>query len=174
MPKKSLVVLSILFLAGFIALAQDTSKPAQSAQSPQATQSNQPAQSGQGTQATAPAESKIPPEAAKQQNPVKPTAESIAAGKRMYGYDCAMCHGETGDGKGDLAGDMKLQLTDFREAKSMQGVTDGELFYIIKNGKGQMPAEGTRAKPEQIWNMVNFIRSLAKGQKTETAAKASS
>lgn len=168
MPGKSLVVVSILFLAGFIALAQDTSKPAQSTQSSQAAPS---APSNQGAQAAVPAPSKIPPEAIKQPNPVKATAESIAAGKRMYGYDCAMCHGDTGDGKGDLAGDMKLQLSDFRDAKSLQDKTDGELFYVIKNGRGQMPPEGTRAKPEQIWNMVNYIRSMTKSQKAETAAK---
>jgi mono/diheme cytochrome c family protein len=87
----------------------------------------------------------------------------------MYGYDCAMCHGDSGNGKGDLAADMKLQLADFSDPKSLQGKTDGELFYVIKNGKGQMPAEGTRAKPDQIWNMVNYIRSLAKSAKPEKA-----
>ena len=35
-------------------------------------------------------------------NPVKPTAESLAQGKKYYGYDCAMCHGKTGDGKGEV------------------------------------------------------------------------
>jgi mono/diheme cytochrome c family protein len=159
MASKSLALVSVFFLAGLIALAQNPAKPAQSTPSTQ------------GGQANAPAEFKIPPEAVKQPNPLKPTAESIAAGKRMYGYDCAMCHGQAGDGKGDLAADMKLQLADFRDRKSLQDKTDGELFYIIKNGKGQMPAEGTRAKPEQIWNMVNYIRSLAKEQKAESAEK---
>lgn len=91
----------------------------------------------------------------------------------MYGYDCAMCHGENGNGKGDLAGDMKLQLADFGDPKSFQGKTDGELFYVIKNGKGDMPAEGTRAKTDQIWDMVNYIRSLAKGAKSEKTEAAS-
>ncbi|HVP54328.1 MAG TPA: hypothetical protein VMU45_04970, partial [Candidatus Eisenbacteria bacterium] len=43
------------------------------------------------------------PEAvAKMVNPVKPTPESLAQGKKYYGYDCAMCHGDTGNGKGDV------------------------------------------------------------------------
>ncbi len=41
-------------------------------------------------------------------------------------------------------------------------MTDEEIFYIIKNGKGQLPPEGDRAKPEMIWNMVILVRSFAK------------
>ena len=41
-------------------------------------------------------------------NPVKATPESIAQGKKIYGYDCASCHGATGDGKTDVAKDLKM------------------------------------------------------------------
>jgi mono/diheme cytochrome c family protein len=158
MPTNRVILCLAFFLAAVVALAQSSSKPAQSE-----TQSRAPAAG-----AAAPSASdKIPPEAVKQANPVKASAESIAAGKRMYGYDCAMCHGASGDGKGDLAGDMKVPLVDFRDAKAMQSRSDGELFYIIKTGKGEMPGEGSRAKPEQIWNMVNYVRSLAKKESAE-------
>jgi len=110
----------------------------------------------------APAPSAIPAEAAHQTNPVKPTPESLAAAKKMYGYDCAMCHGENGNGKGDVVADLKLSLKDFTDPAALKDMTDGELFYIIKNGKGQMPSEGDRAKPEMIWNMVIIVRSFAK------------
>ena len=107
------------------------------------------------------AESKIPPEAAARVNPVKPAEESHAKGKKLYGFDCAMCHGEKGDGKGDMASDMK-NVTDFTNPDALKNRTDGELFYVIRHGKGEMPPEGDRAKDEDIWNMVNYIRSLAK------------
>jgi mono/diheme cytochrome c family protein len=113
-------------------------------------------------------EFKMPPEAAKTPNPVKPTAASLAAGKKTYGYDCAMCHGKDGDGKGDLAADMKLSLKDYTDPASLKDMTDGELFYIIKNGKGDMPAEGDRAKPDEVWNLVNYVRSFAKKDKTKS------
>ncbi len=106
-------------------------------------------------------EYKIPPEAAAKVNPVKPTAESLAKGKKLYGYDCAMCHGANGDGKGDMASDMK-NVTDFTKPDALKSRTDGELFYVIRNGKGEMPPEGDRAKDDDIWNMVNYVRSLAK------------
>jgi mono/diheme cytochrome c family protein len=110
----------------------------------------------------APTPSAIPTEAARQTNPVTPTPESLAAAKKMYGYDCAMCHGETGNGKGDVVADLKLSLKDYTDPAALKDMTDGELFYIIKNGKGQMPPEGDRAKPEMLWNMVILVRSFAK------------
>jgi mono/diheme cytochrome c family protein len=112
--------------------------------------------------AKAPAPYKIPPEAAARVNPVKPSAESLAKGKKLYVIDCAMCHGKDGDGKGDMASDIK-NVTDFTNPDALKNRTDGELFYITRNGKGEdMPPEGDRAKDDDIWNMVNYIRAFAK------------
>lgn len=137
-------VVSALVLLCFTVSAQEEPKPA----APPASSSA--------------AESKIPPEAAKLPNPVKPTAASLAQGKKSYGFDCAVCHGKDGDGKGDLAADMKLKLADYRDPAALKDFTDGELFYIIKNGKGEMTGEGDRAKSDEIWDMVNYVRSFAK------------
>jgi mono/diheme cytochrome c family protein len=108
-----------------------------------------------------------------QHNPVKPTPDSIAQGKKVYGYDCAMCHGVDGDGKGDLAIDMKLKLLDYRDPDSLKDKTDADLFQIIQKGKGGMPEEGDRAKPDVIWDLVNYVRSFARkdsGSKENPAA----
>jgi mono/diheme cytochrome c family protein len=115
---------------------------------------------GQTSPKTQPVQSKIPPEAANQSNPVKPSPESLARGKKIYSYDCAVCHGKDGDGKGDMT-DMK-GIPDFTDAAVQQGRTDGEWFYVIQKGKGEMPPEGDRAKSEDLWNMVNYCRSFAK------------
>jgi mono/diheme cytochrome c family protein len=144
---KNLIVVSAVCLAASLSMGQDTSKPAQSPLT---------------------SDFKIPPEAVKEPNQVKPTSDSVERGKKLYGYDCAMCHGTDGGGKGDLAADMKLELTDLRHPKTLKDRTDGELFYIIKNGEGQMPGERDRAKTNQIWDVVNYVRSLAK---KEAAAK---
>ncbi len=108
------------------------------------------------------AASSIPPEAARMVNPVKPTAESQTHAKKVYGYDCAICHGANGNGKGDVVGDLKLTLKDYTDPAALKDMSDGELFYIIKNGKGQMPGEGDRAKPDDLWNMVILVRSFSK------------
>ena len=95
-------------------------------------------------------------------NPVKATPNSIALGKKAYGSDCAMCHGKTGAGDGDLAADMKLKLKDYRDPEALKSMTDGEIYSIIANGKGQMSGEEGRMKPGQMWDVVNYVRSLAK------------
>jgi mono/diheme cytochrome c family protein len=102
----------------------------------------------------------VPVKEAREPNPVKSTPESIAAGKKIYSYDCASCHGATGDGKTDVAKDLKVP--DLTDPAVLKEQTDGEIFYILKNGHGDMPQEGDRAKPEQLWDLVNYVRSLAK------------
>jgi mono/diheme cytochrome c family protein len=104
----------------------------------------------------------IPADAASLQNPVKPTAASQAQSKKMYGYDCAMCHGELGDGKGELAADQKPPLKNWTDAAALKDLSDGEMFYIIKIGKGNMIGEGDRLKTDDLWNMVIYVRSFAK------------
>ena len=103
-----------------------------------------------------------PSDAASKTNPVKPTPESQAHAKMMFGIDCAMCHGENGNGKGDLVADMHLTMKDLTDPDTLKNTSDGELFFLIKNGKGKMPGEGDRAKDDDIWNLVILVRSLAK------------
>jgi len=108
-----------------------------------------------------PAPSTIPADAAHMVNPIKPTPESQAHAKKMYGYDCAMCHGANGNGKGDIT-DLKTPPKDYTDPAALKDLSDGDIFYIIKNGKGQMPPDGGRTKPDDIWNMVILVRSFAK------------
>jgi mono/diheme cytochrome c family protein len=131
-----------------------------SAPSPQAQQSASPAPVG---------DVKIPLEAVNQVNPVKPSPESLARAKKIFGYECAACHGDDGSGAGDLAKNMKAKMADFRDPSALKAHTDGELFYIIEKGKGEMEGEGPRLKPDDTWNLVNYLRSFAKGQATAAA-----
>jgi mono/diheme cytochrome c family protein len=116
-----------------------------------------PAQEKQGSM-----EPKMTPEDVGKKNPVTPTSEGLAEVRKLFGYNCAMCHGKTGDGKGDLAADMKLELRDWRDPSSREKITDGELFWIVSNGKGKMPGEGDRTAEKVRWNFVNLVRSFAK------------
>jgi mono/diheme cytochrome c family protein len=105
---------------------------------------------------------KVPEDLAAKTNPVKPTSEGLAHAKKVWGYDCALCHGASGDGKGDIASSMKAPMKDYTDPAALAGMSDGTLFYIIQKGKGEMPAEGDRAKPDDIWNMVTLVRSFSK------------
>jgi mono/diheme cytochrome c family protein len=111
-----------------------------------------------------PAAFNVPLEAVNHVNPMKPTAESLARAKKIYGYECALCHGEDGGGGGDVAKSMKEKMPDFRDPTALKGETDGTLYYIINKGKGVMEGEGARVKPDDTWNLVNYVRSFSKLQ----------
>ena len=102
-------------------------------------------------------------DAAKMRNPVPVTAESIAAGKQLYTRYCAVCHGTTG--QGGSGSDISAPAPDLTDAEWKHGSTDGEIFFVIKNGVPpdlNMEPWGDRIKDPDIWNLVNFLRSLAK------------
>jgi mono/diheme cytochrome c family protein len=127
-------------------------------------------QSSTPTPQKTPTYSAIPVQAVNQANPVKSSPESIARAKKWWTLDCAMCHNNNGDGKGETAKDMKLTIVDFTDPATLKDRTDGEIFYIIKNGHEDMPPEGQRVKVEENWDLVNYVRSLAK-KKVEAEQK---
>lgn len=93
----------------------------------------------------------------------KSAADSQAKAKKLYEMDCAICHGDKGDGKTDVAKDMGLILPDWSDPKTLAAKTDQELFTVIRNGKDKMPAEVEgRAKNEEINALIVYIRSLAR------------
>jgi mono/diheme cytochrome c family protein len=161
---KHVTILSMLALLALPALSR------QKKQSPPAKASSSSMQvaSAQHARLAAASADAIPAEASSLPNPVRPNAESIADGKRVYGFDCAMCHGDLGDGKGDLAPDLKVKLPDFRDPEALKNRSDGDLFYIISKGRPGMNGEEGRQSVRNIWDMVNYIRSFSKPQ---TAAK---
>lgn len=122
-----------------------------------AAQENQPAPKPAPTTS-----SSVPADAVRMVNPVKPTPESLALAKKYYVLDCAMCHGDNGDGKGPVAVDEKFDLKDLRDPATLKDKTDGELFYLLKNGKDHMPLERIRSSPNELWSLINYVRSLAR------------
>jgi len=96
-------------------------------------------------------------QAATVKNPVANTPESVGAGKRVYQRMCARCHGP--DGKGDGGGGgIPSDLTD---ETWDHGSTDGEIFTSIHDGTSkEMEGYAERLSDADIWNLVNFIRSI--------------
>jgi len=102
----------------------------------------------------------ISPEDAAKKNPIRFTDASVSRGKKVFNTQCALCHGEKGDGKGDLAKEMSLSLPDFTQTDSLSKRTDGELFTIVATGKDPMPSQKGRMPDAQMWNVVNYLRAL--------------
>lgn len=157
MPRPLLIVLAPLLLASLIAAQETKESQPQDAKARESKPAEKPP-----ANAAAPAYHPVPVNAAREVNPVKPTPESVASGKRIYGYDCALCHGASGDGKTNVGKEMKIP--DLSDPATLKSRTDGELHYVIKNGRGEMPLEGDRAKPDQLWDLVNYVRSLSKNK----------
>jgi mono/diheme cytochrome c family protein len=103
----------------------------------------------------------------------KPAGDPLAKAKQVYKIDCAMCHGDNGDGKTDLSKDLSLSLMDWTDPKSLSSRMDPELFNVIRNGKDKMPPEDKgRATDDEVHGLIVYIRSMAKAQASAPAAPA--
>ncbi|HEU5350789.1 MAG TPA: cytochrome c [Terracidiphilus sp.] len=90
-------------------------------------------------------------------------ADVQARAKTIYRIDCALCHGEDGNGQTDVAKSMNLTLQNWTDGKVLAAKSDQELFSEIRKGKTPMPPEPEdRATDAQVRALVLYIRSMAK------------
>jgi mono/diheme cytochrome c family protein len=102
----------------------------------------------------------------KQVNPFAGQAVAAAAGQRVFDDHCAQCHGEDALGRGK-----RPSLRSDR----VQQATDGEIFWLLKNGNLAKGMPTWAALPEPMrWQIITFIKSLgptAREDAGSTAAK---
>ena len=112
------------------------------------------------------------PQATPTASQARATAASLEKAKKLYAMDCALCHGETGNGKTDLATSMNVVLADWTDPKILAPLSDQQLFDIIRKGKGdKMPAEDAgRAKNDEVNALIAYIRTFSKNQPAAPAA----
>ncbi len=70
---------------------------------------------------------------------------------------CAACHGL--DGSGNTAPGKSMKLRDLRSA-DVQKQSDDQLFAIIANGKGKMPAYSKSLGADACKGLVDYVRKL--------------
>lgn len=93
-------------------------------------------------------------------NPVKGDAAATAKGKTLYSTHCKSCHGAKGKGDGPKASQLDTESGDFTKA-SFQSQTDGSIFYKTEKGRKDMPSYKTKIPdPNDIWAVVNYVRTL--------------
>jgi len=100
-----------------------------------------------------------PADARKLKNPVPFTKDSITRGRNTFARYCTECHGT--DGKAQV--DVIANATDLTDpALWKNGTSEGETFRSIRDGAGvSMPSFKTQFhKEEDLWHLVNFVRSL--------------
>jgi mono/diheme cytochrome c family protein len=100
-------------------------------------------------------------------NPVKPTAASVARGKELFQQSCVQCHGVDGRGDGPQAVQLSPAPTDFRLHMPLH--TDPQFYAFIHDGYAgtAMPAYGSALSADDIWNLVNYLRSAFSGAATQ-------
>ncbi len=104
----------------------------------------------------------VPEEAKRRKNPVAASDAVLQAIRPIYLDKCAVCHGDSGRGDGHDAKLYDPRPTAFADAKGIDGVTDGELFHKLSEGRRPMPSFKKRLSEEQRWQLVLLIRSFAK------------
>ncbi len=116
--------------------------------------------SGHASAAQKKSSSKSPAQAQTQANgDQNPSKQSMAQAKTLYTRDCALCHGDSGNGKNTL----DLTIEDWTDAKTLAGKTDSELFDTIRKGKDKMPPEDSgRATDAEVRGLIAYIRTLYK------------
>ena len=114
------------------------------------------------------------PKLAALKNPVAANPASITAGRAVYAKNCRHCHGLRGKGDGPLA-PKNPKPADLTDDKWDHGSSDGEIYTLILNGA---PAPMSEMKPmkgtltaTQIWQVVNYIRSIGPQAAAKTAKK---
>jgi len=86
---------------------------------------------------------------------------SVDNGGTHYGLECSICHGTDGHTGAPLGRWMYPRPADLTGSQ-VQSYSDQELFWIIQNGIRftGMPAFGKVESPDQIWDLVNYVRTL--------------
>jgi mono/diheme cytochrome c family protein len=102
-----------------------------------------------------------PVEATEQtKNPLPDLAAAAKLGQPLYQANCSLCHGELGASDGPASSSYDPRPTDLTIGK-IPTDPDGKIFLVTKHGKGKMPGM-KRLTDEQIWQIVAYVRTLAK------------
>ena len=103
----------------------------------------------------------VPADAAAVKNPLSGNTSVIPDGKTIYVANCGPCHGEKGRGDGPAAAGLNPKPADHSSAL-IQSETDGSLFWKLSEGRAPMPAYKKVFSDQQRWELIDYIRTLAR------------
>lgn len=110
------------------------------------------------------AQNGIDPKYASKSNPLRATAENLAAGEKLYQANCASCHGATGFGDGPAAKSLNPPPANIAASARMPMTSDGYLYWTIAEGgvplHTAMPPFKSALTDEEIWKVILYVRRL--------------
>jgi mono/diheme cytochrome c family protein len=92
------------------------------------------------------------------------TPAVLAEAKTLYTANCAPCHGDKGRGDGPAAPGLNPKPAD-HSSEAVQKQSEGAIFWKLSEGRNPMPAYKKIFTDQQRWELVAYIRTLAKGGK---------
>lgn len=95
-------------------------------------------------------------------NPVPPDEISLQRGQILYQLQCALCHGDTGQGDGPLA-DYFARTPGNLGGSRVAAEFDGSLYLVIQQGFGEMPSLRENLTVRERWDVINYTRTLPAG-----------
>ncbi len=101
--------------------------------------------------------------------PVTADEALLERGRQRYTIYCQPCHDARGDGKGILFQRGNVPTATFHQEKMLK-YTDGQIFDIMSNGQGLMPAYKWPIPPADRWAIVAYIRGLQRDRQARAAS----
>src|SRR5687768_11660144 len=103
--------------------------------------------------------------------PVTVDENVLARGRERYTIYCQPCHDARGDGKGILFQRGNVPTATFHQEKMLK-YSDGQIFDIMTNGQGLMPAYRWPIPPADRWAIVAYVRGLQRDRQARNASAA--
>ena len=80
--------------------------------------------------------------------------------KELYTIYCGICHGDKGDGKGNLVVKEKfLGVPSYKDRE----ITDGSIFHVITYGLNSMGSHANQLSQEERWQVADYVLKLKAG-----------
>src|ERR1043166_5105755 len=99
-----------------------------------------------------------------QVNPLPISAALLKRGQQRFTINCSPCHGQLADGNGITKKIGAMPLVANLHDKRIVEMTDGELFYVITNGRNTMGSYGANVTVQDRWAIVAYLRALQLSQ----------
>lgn len=98
-------------------------------------------------------------------NPYPITTDGLERGKELYGYQCAICHGDKADGAGYLVSDDNPNAVYPAQPANLvnevfSAASNGQFYHAIMYGKNVMGSYADKLSYEERWQVIHYIRSL--------------
>lgn len=90
-------------------------------------------------------------------SPLTPEQKDEEKGKQLYTIYCAICHGDKGDGKGNLAKREKFAGVPDYKARE---ITEGSIFHVITYGRNMMGSHANQLSQQERWLVADYVLKL--------------